>query len=132
MKQEDLIKKVEAYLETGKELKTIEATVVPEFPVKPVACKASEWNDYIGKKDAYDKAAHFKGAHKKSVEKVRDDIKSDIIAMLPSSNVWFITDDEKYAVGHRTNDWPSSKGDLMIVMDPVKEDLKEIHHQIVN
>ena len=132
MKQQELIGLLTIREEMQKDLKKIRDLVVPEFIKKPIACKASEWNNYLSHKNEYDSAVYQKGEF---LVNLKSEIKSNklkIIEMLPSSNVWFITDDDMFAVGHRSNNWPSSDGDLLVVKNPIIEELKEIHHQVVN
>ena len=130
MNQEVLIKKINEYQKATKRLKEIDDLIVPPFVKKPVSCKADEWIDYMVKKVAYQKAVHIKSVEREEVEKNIDVLKKQLIHMLPSSNVWFITDDEKFAIGHQSTDWPMDDGRLMIINNPKIDDLYEIHHQI--
>lgn len=132
MTNSDLKVQAKTILDLQEKIKEINDIVVPPFPKKPIACKSEEWNTYISNKNEYDLCVKRKGGELDELKMKLEVRKKEMIALLPASNVWFISDDEKIAVGHRSNDWPSSIGDILIVENPVIEDLKEIHHQIVN
>ena len=132
MKQEELIEKVDQYLETKKKIKEIKEMVVPPFVEKPIAVYAKDWNEYQKKRGEYDRAVYAKGEGLKAEEEKKKSLWNDIKEMLPQSNIWFVTDNNKYAVAHQSNDWPMDEGKLHIMENPVITELKEIRHQIIN
>lgn len=132
MEKQNLTEKIEKYFELRAALKRIEELVVPPFVNRPIACKANEWNSYLVKKNEYDQAVHTKSVELKEVETSFSKIKSQLREMLPVSNVWFVTDNDKYAIGHQSCDWPMSDGTLMIEKNPKIEELNEIVGRVSN
>jgi len=127
-----ILELTETYLILKDKIIEIDEMVCPPFVNKPIAATLEEFEEYRNKKKAYDDVVELKGTKKKELEKNRDNAKLEIIKSLPASNTWFLMDDKKIAIGHRSDDWPSSHGDLLIVKNPVITELKEINHQIIS
>lgn len=127
-----IVELTETYLDLKAKITEIDNMICPPFPVKPIAATLDEFDNYKKLKAEYDGVVNLKGTDKKDLEKHRDEIKLEIIKSLPASNTWFLMDENKIAIGHRSDDWPSSHGDLLIVKNPIIEDLKEINHQVIN
>ena len=132
MEESKLIEKIIQRKEVISEIDRIAKIVVPQFVTKPIACKVDEWNHYVKSKKMYDEATDQKGSVLESEKKKLKEINQEIINMLPQSCIWFVSNDEKYAVAHRSDDWPSSIGNLLIIENPIVDELTEVHHQIVN
>lgn len=130
--EEQIINNIELYLERKEKINTINDIVCPEFPKKPIVCNLQELEEYRSKKIEYDKVVHLKGEEKEKLKKELESLKKEIIRLLPISNTWILLNENSIAVAHRTDDWPSSLGDLLIVNNPNISELNEIRHQIIN
>lgn len=114
------------------ELKEIEKVIVPECPLKKNVFTITEYKEYETKKTAYDRSCFLKGVHKKRLEKRYNEIKSEIVRALPTSNTWFLLENNSIAIAHQTDDWPTSIGNIFIIKNPNISELKEVKHQIIN
>ena len=123
---------IEMYLDRKERINKINDIICPEFPKKPVACNLEELEEYRKKKIEYDKVVYLKGEEKEKLKKELESLKKEIIRLLPISNTWILLNENSIAVAHRTDDWPSSLGDLLIVNNPNISELNEIRHQIIN
>lgn len=130
--ENEIIEMIESYLKLESNIKEIDNLICPPYVSKPIAATLEDFEKYQNQKNEYDNVVDLKGNQKKKLEKQLQELKFELIKSLPQSNVWFLLDNKKIAIGHRSDDWPSSLGDLLIVKEPIIEDLKEIHHQIVN
>ncbi len=130
----ELVESIKQYLSIKNEISQIQSIVVPEFPKTQISYTIKEWNDYIVNKQGYDKAVNLKGDKLKELSNQQSDLKVSIIGSLPKRNTWFILKEKDfhYAVGSRSNDWPTSPGDLLLIENPVREELQEIKHQVIN
>lgn len=119
-----------ALLEKRKELlaekNRIDEQQFPEYVKRPIACKIKEWSSYIEKKNAYDIAVNSREEELKKVIKMIQEIEKPIIEMLPVPFVWFLTDDESWALAYRTIGDKSFVIEFMAIESPNINELTKI------
>jgi len=130
-RETNLLKTIQELNDVKSEIKKIDDIICPPFEEKPISATLQEFDAYRSNKKKYDEVVELKSTKAKELKKAKEELELSIIKQLPASNTWFIIAGGKFAVGHRSDDWPSSNGSVLIVENPVKEELKEIRHQIV-
>lgn len=121
-----------AICELKEDIKAISKMKLPRRPETKGIIKFGEYEQYKQEHEEYKKAKIEQEHIKPDKEARLATFEQELRNMIPLANTWFITDDEKYAIGYETNDWPTGQPTTYCIENPVIKDLKDLKHRIIN
>lgn len=125
----DLIQSYIKAKEENEEFKKLPALI------KPVLKKAytiTEYNAYTEALTKYYIDGRVRQAHCDLAEKTFSSLRKKVLDTLPTTHVWFLSEDGKHAIAIQCSDWPMDPPKIIVIDNPVTEELPQLKLQHVS
>jgi hypothetical protein len=108
---------------------------LPKGPVKPGAQNTytvASWNQYQKDLTDFNLKMEKHQEHKKAVINKVEELRKAIVAHIPRSLTWFVTEDKRYAIALQVSDWPGAAARVIYRENPIVDQLPTLRMQIIN